>query len=178
MCLINILSLPCRAMQMTGRKGRVVCRSDGSVVFESRAEQGLSIDHVNLKEKERFMNGDKVSRALHLPGSRCGEVEQEGTWQLFPLPSSTPPLCTLLPARVSSLLKAVTWSLSCWQRELSWSLEPRSCAPISQKWLLHSVVGWHFRFYTPQQLTASPWAWKTNTNQTPLGISKGSHGWD
>lgn len=50
-------------LQMTGRKGRVVCRPDGSVMFESRAEQGLSIDHVNLKEKERFMNGEKVSRA-------------------------------------------------------------------------------------------------------------------
>uniref|UniRef100_A0A672U3W9 Protein strawberry notch homolog 2 n=1 Tax=Strigops habroptila TaxID=2489341 RepID=A0A672U3W9_STRHB len=33
---------------------------DGSVVFESRAEQGLSIDHVNLKEKERFMKGEKL----------------------------------------------------------------------------------------------------------------------
>ncbi|NXS03760.1 SBNO2 protein, partial [Oxylabes madagascariensis] len=46
--------------QMTGRKGRVVRRPDGSVVFESRAEQGLSIDHVNLKEKERFMQGEKL----------------------------------------------------------------------------------------------------------------------
>ncbi|NXV71547.1 SBNO2 protein, partial [Atlantisia rogersi] len=46
--------------QMTGRKGRVVCRPDGCVVFESRAEQGLSIDHVNLKEKERFMKGEKL----------------------------------------------------------------------------------------------------------------------
>lgn len=51
-------------VQMTGRKGRVVRRPDGSVVFESRAEQGLSIDHVNLKEKERFMQGEKVSWAL------------------------------------------------------------------------------------------------------------------
>ncbi|NWH25196.1 SBNO2 protein, partial [Grus americana] len=46
--------------QMTGRKGRVVCRPDGCVMFESRAEQGLSIDHVNLKEKERFMKGEKL----------------------------------------------------------------------------------------------------------------------
>ncbi|NXN18336.1 SBNO2 protein, partial [Indicator maculatus] len=46
--------------QMTGRKGRVVCRADGCVAFESRAEHGLSIDHVNLKEKERFMNGEKL----------------------------------------------------------------------------------------------------------------------
>lgn len=41
----------------------MVRRPDGSVVFESRAEQGLSIDHVNLKEKERFMQGEKVSWA-------------------------------------------------------------------------------------------------------------------
>lgn len=53
---------PVRCAQMTGRKGRVVCRPDGSVMFESRAEQGLSIDHVNLKEKERFMKGEKVSQ--------------------------------------------------------------------------------------------------------------------
>lgn len=51
-------------MQMTGRKGRVVRRPDGSVTYESRAEQSLSIDHVNLKEKERFMNGDKVSKVM------------------------------------------------------------------------------------------------------------------
>uniref|UniRef100_A0A7M4FDX8 Protein strawberry notch homolog 2 n=1 Tax=Crocodylus porosus TaxID=8502 RepID=A0A7M4FDX8_CROPO len=58
--LINHFGGPDHVAEMTGRKGRVVCRSDGSVVFESRAEQGLSIDHVNLKEKERFMNGDKL----------------------------------------------------------------------------------------------------------------------
>lgn len=46
--------------QMTGRKGRVVSRPDGTVAFESRAEQGLSIDHVNLREKQRFMSGEKV----------------------------------------------------------------------------------------------------------------------
>ncbi|KAF4015048.1 hypothetical protein G4228_006779 [Cervus hanglu yarkandensis] len=46
--------------RMTGRKGRVVSRPDGTVAFESRAEQGLSIDHVNLREKERFMSGEKL----------------------------------------------------------------------------------------------------------------------
>lgn len=45
---------------MTGRKGRVVRRPDGSVRYESRAEQGLTIDHINLKEKDRFMSGEKV----------------------------------------------------------------------------------------------------------------------
>ncbi|KFW72158.1 Protein strawberry notch 2, partial [Pygoscelis adeliae] len=58
--LINHFGGPEHVAEMTGRKGRVVCRPDGSVMFESRAEQGLSIDHVNLKEKERFMKGEKL----------------------------------------------------------------------------------------------------------------------
>ncbi|KAM6466151.1 protein strawberry notch homolog 2 isoform 1-T2 [Liasis olivaceus] len=58
--LIDHFGGPEYVAEMTGRKGRVVRRPDGSVVFESRAEQGLSIDHMNLKEKERFMNGDKL----------------------------------------------------------------------------------------------------------------------
>ncbi|XP_064030834.1 protein strawberry notch homolog 2 isoform X2 [Pogoniulus pusillus] len=58
--LINHFGGPEHVAEMTGRKGRVVSRADGSVVFESRAEQGLSIDHVNLKEKERFMKGEKL----------------------------------------------------------------------------------------------------------------------
>ncbi|KAJ7416702.1 Protein strawberry notch 2 [Pitangus sulphuratus] len=58
--LIDYFGGPENVAEMTGRKGRVVRRPDGSVVFESRAEQGLSIDHVNLKEKERFMNGEKL----------------------------------------------------------------------------------------------------------------------
>ncbi|XP_063003166.1 protein strawberry notch homolog 2 isoform X2 [Elgaria multicarinata webbii] len=58
--LIDHFGGPESVAEMTGRKGRVVRRPGGSVVFESRAEQGLSIDHVNLKEKERFMNGDKL----------------------------------------------------------------------------------------------------------------------
>ncbi|XP_031204814.1 protein strawberry notch homolog 2 isoform X2 [Mastomys coucha] len=58
--LIHQLGGPERVAEMTGRKGRVVSRPDGSVVFESRAEQGLSIDHVNLREKQRFMSGEKL----------------------------------------------------------------------------------------------------------------------
>uniref|UniRef100_A0A8C2JQK3 Protein strawberry notch homolog 2 n=1 Tax=Cyprinus carpio TaxID=7962 RepID=A0A8C2JQK3_CYPCA len=45
---------------MTGRKGRVVRRPDGSVRYETRAEQGMNIDHVNIREKERFMTGEKL----------------------------------------------------------------------------------------------------------------------
>ncbi|KAM9369249.1 protein strawberry notch homolog 2 [Phaethornis superciliosus] len=58
--LINKLGGPEHVAEMTGRKGRVVRRPDGSVTFESRAEQGLSIDHINLKEKEHFMKGEKL----------------------------------------------------------------------------------------------------------------------
>ncbi|KAM4708684.1 protein strawberry notch homolog 2 isoform 2-T2 [Discoglossus pictus] len=58
--LIDQFGGPEYVAEMTGRKGRVVRRSDGSVGFESRAEQNLSIDNVNLREKERFMNGDKL----------------------------------------------------------------------------------------------------------------------
>ncbi|XP_044527645.1 protein strawberry notch homolog 2 [Gracilinanus agilis] len=58
--LIHKFGGPEHVAEMTGRKGRVVSRPDGTVTFESRAEQGLSIDHVNLKEKERFMSGEKL----------------------------------------------------------------------------------------------------------------------
>lgn len=65
--------------QMTGRKGRVVSRSDGTVAFESRAEQGLSIDHVNLREKERFMRGEKVwERGTRVPVHMGREEELMG----------------------------------------------------------------------------------------------------
>ncbi|XP_056373366.1 protein strawberry notch homolog 2 isoform X3 [Hyla sarda] len=57
--LIDQLGGPDSVAEMTGRKGRVVRRHD-SVAFESRAEQNLSIDNVNLREKERFMNGTKL----------------------------------------------------------------------------------------------------------------------
>ncbi|XP_068090084.1 protein strawberry notch homolog 2 isoform X2 [Hyperolius riggenbachi] len=58
--LIDQFGGPDKVAEMTGRKGRVVRRSDGSLGFESRAEQNLSIDNVNLREKERFMNGSKL----------------------------------------------------------------------------------------------------------------------
>ncbi|KAM8890033.1 strawberry notch homolog 2b isoform 1-T1 [Synchiropus picturatus] len=58
--LIDKLGGPDKVSEMTGRKGRVVRRPDGSVRYESRAEQGLTIDHINIKEKDRFMCGEKL----------------------------------------------------------------------------------------------------------------------
>uniref|UniRef100_A0AAV2KS68 Protein strawberry notch homolog 2 n=1 Tax=Knipowitschia caucasica TaxID=637954 RepID=A0AAV2KS68_KNICA len=58
--LIDKFGGPEKVSEMTGRKGRVVRRVDGTVRYESRAEQGLTIDHINLKEKDRFMCGEKA----------------------------------------------------------------------------------------------------------------------
>lgn len=58
--LIDQFGGPEKVSEMTGRKGRVVRRPDGRVQYESRAEQGFTIDHVNIKEKERFMDGEKL----------------------------------------------------------------------------------------------------------------------
>ncbi|XP_033821766.1 protein strawberry notch homolog 2 isoform X2 [Periophthalmus magnuspinnatus] len=58
--LIDKFGGPEKVSEMTGRKGRVVRRADGSVRYESRAEQGLTIDHINIKEKDRFMCGEKL----------------------------------------------------------------------------------------------------------------------
>lgn len=58
--LIDKFGGPEKVSEMTGRKGRVVRRPDGSVHYESRAEQGHTIDQINIKEKDRFMNGEKL----------------------------------------------------------------------------------------------------------------------
>ncbi|CAB1324454.1 unnamed protein product, partial [Coregonus sp. 'balchen'] len=58
--LIDKFGGPEMVSEMTGRKGRVVRRPDGSVRYESRAEQSHTIDHINLKEKDRFMCGEKL----------------------------------------------------------------------------------------------------------------------
>ena len=45
---------------MTGRKGRVVSDVEGDVQYESRAETDVPLDMLNIQEKVRFMNGEKV----------------------------------------------------------------------------------------------------------------------
>ena len=47
-------------LQMTGRKGRVVCTDDG-ISYESRSEADVPLEILNLTEKQRFMDGEKVS---------------------------------------------------------------------------------------------------------------------
>ena len=43
-----------------GRKGRVISNPDGSVCYVSRSEAEASLDTLNILEKERFMNGQKL----------------------------------------------------------------------------------------------------------------------
>ncbi len=44
---------------MTGRKGRVVSDDKGDVRYESRSEQDVPLETLNLAEKDRFMRGEK-----------------------------------------------------------------------------------------------------------------------
>ena len=43
---------------MTGRKGRVVSTDDG-IQYESRSENDVPLEILNLTEKQRFMDGEK-----------------------------------------------------------------------------------------------------------------------
>ena len=45
--------------QMTGRKGRVVSTDDG-IQYKSRSEVDAQLEILNLTEKQRFMDGEKV----------------------------------------------------------------------------------------------------------------------
>lgn len=46
---------------MTGRKGRVVSNDDGTITYESRSELDVPVEILNLTEKQRFMDGEKVN---------------------------------------------------------------------------------------------------------------------
>ena len=52
---------------MTGRKGRVVANDDGSIQYESRSEMDAPLEILNLTEKQRFMDGEKVIVSVYIP---------------------------------------------------------------------------------------------------------------
>lgn len=58
--LIDKLGGPSCVAEMTGRKGRMVMSSDGRVSYESRREIDVNLELLNLTEKQRFMDGDKL----------------------------------------------------------------------------------------------------------------------
>ena len=45
---------------MTGRKGRVVAKTDGSYAYEARTKDDVPLEVLNVAEKKRFMNAEKV----------------------------------------------------------------------------------------------------------------------
>ncbi len=57
--LIDELGGPENVSEMTGRKGRVVQDEKGDVRYESRSEQDIPLETLNLTEKDRFMRGEK-----------------------------------------------------------------------------------------------------------------------
>lgn len=57
--LIDELGGPENVAEMTGRKGRVVQTDDGNIQYESRSEQDVPLETLNLTEKQRFMDGEK-----------------------------------------------------------------------------------------------------------------------
>lgn len=57
--LIDELGGPENVAEMTGRKGRIVSTEDGNVQYEARTENDVSLEMLNLVEKQRFMDDDK-----------------------------------------------------------------------------------------------------------------------
>lgn len=57
--LIDELGGPENVAEMTGRKGRIVQTDRGNIQYESRSEQDVSLEILNLTEKQRFMDGEK-----------------------------------------------------------------------------------------------------------------------
>ena len=45
---------------MTGRKGRIVSNNDGTISYQSRSKQDVPLELLNIAEKKRFMDGEKV----------------------------------------------------------------------------------------------------------------------
>ena len=45
---------------MTGRRGRMISLLDGSVQYQLRSEADVSLELLNIAEKQRFMDGEKV----------------------------------------------------------------------------------------------------------------------
>jgi hypothetical protein len=63
--LIDLLDGPDKVAEMTGRKGRVVCRTnneggENNYVYETRNETDVPVELMNVVQKERFMNGEKL----------------------------------------------------------------------------------------------------------------------
>lgn len=57
--LLNDLGGPDKVAELTGRKRRWVKNRNGQLESQSRAEPNITLDSVNIREKDRFMYGNK-----------------------------------------------------------------------------------------------------------------------
>lgn len=51
--------------EMTGRRGRVVSLPGGGVQYQLRSEQDVPTELLNIRERQRFMDGEKVRLASY-----------------------------------------------------------------------------------------------------------------
>jgi hypothetical protein len=58
--LIDLLDGPENVAEMTGRKGRIVSKDSNNYVYEARNESDVPLELMNIVQKERFMNGEKL----------------------------------------------------------------------------------------------------------------------
>ena len=61
--LIDSLGGTSHVAEMTGRYGRMVSLPGGRVEYERRSVKDVSTDLLNIKEKQNFMDGVKVSQS-------------------------------------------------------------------------------------------------------------------
>jgi hypothetical protein len=57
--LIMGLGGPHAVAEMTGRRGRLIRQSDGTVKYQLRSQNDVPVEMLNLAEKQSFMDGDK-----------------------------------------------------------------------------------------------------------------------
>ena len=67
--LIDCLGGPDKVAEMTGRKGRIVCRPNEAhdqnhFVYETRNESDVPVELMNIVQKERFMSGEKLTAII------------------------------------------------------------------------------------------------------------------
>lgn len=51
---------------MTGRRGRMISLSDGTVQYQLRSEVDVSLELLNIAEKQRFMDDEKVQLYIRI----------------------------------------------------------------------------------------------------------------
>ena len=64
--LVEGLGGPDKVAEMTGGRGRVLSLPNGSVQYKLRSKVDVSMEALNITEKQRFMDGEKVSFVLIL----------------------------------------------------------------------------------------------------------------